>query len=251
MDKIAKIGFFHFGSGHGAPMRALRCALGKKAREDLKGALILLPEGFNTGKCYHDTKANVNPEPNVTEALKAEALKYEIAFVAALILESQQKKRNSAYLIDADGGSLLFHKMVPDGMGDYDPCTDCCDKHNPRAYGGALVGCLICADSDPPRPRSWGDANNVERDRLSAVINNMPPGATAPTILCIPAHPHTLSGGGAPSAWPKYTVIFASSCDSVGHGSSIGHLGRTLADAEGPANVITIVSLPLPAGPKE
>jgi predicted amidohydrolase len=250
MDRIAKIGFFHFGNGHGAPMRALRCELRKKAPEDLKNALVVLPEGFNIGKCYHDSKAEVNPEPNVTRALKSEALKYEIMFVAALILESQQKKRSSAYLINADGESPLCHKMVPDGMGDYDPCRDCCDENNPRAYGGALVGCLICADSDPPRPLSWREPNE-ERARLSAVINKMRSRTTTPTILCIPAHPHTLSGGGAPSAWPNYTVIFASSCDRAGHGSSIGHLGQTLAEAEGPANVITIVNLPVPSGPKE
>src|SRR5712692_8213275 len=117
MEKTTKVGFFHFGSGHGAPMKALRCALREKAAKDLHGALIVLPEGFNIGKCYHDTESDVNPEPDVIAALKAEALKYEIAFVAALILDLQQKKRNSAYLIDADGELPICHKMVPDGLG--------------------------------------------------------------------------------------------------------------------------------------
>jgi hypothetical protein len=244
MERITKIGFFHFGSGYGAPMKALRCALAEKAQEDLKGALIVLPEGFNIGKCYHDTKADIDPEPDVIAALKAEALKYEIAFVGALILDSQRKKRNSAYLIDADDASPMCHKMVPDGMGDYDPCRDRCDEHNPKLYGGTLLGCLICADSDPPRPVPWREPS-VERDRLNAVIKKMPLGTTIPTILCIPAHPHTLSGSGAPGAWPGYTVIFASSCDGADRGSSIGHLGETLADAEGPENVIKIVDLPV------
>jgi hypothetical protein len=250
MERATRIGFFHFGSGHGKPMKALRCALGTKALEDLKGALIVLPEGFNIGKCYHDTEADTNPEPDVIAALKAEAVKYGIAFVAALILDSHGKKRSSAYLIDANDESTMCHKMVRDGMGNYDPCRNCCDEHNPKPYGGALLGCLICADSDPPRPLSWRDPS-AERVRLNGVINKMPPKTTTLTIFCVPAHPHTLSGSGAPGAWRNYTVIFASSCDGTDCGSSIGHLGETLAVAEGPANVIRIVDLPVPTSPQE
>ena len=50
MEKITKVGFFHFGSGHGAPMKALRCALREKAAKDLHGALIVLPEGFGSAR---------------------------------------------------------------------------------------------------------------------------------------------------------------------------------------------------------
>ena len=169
MEKITKVSFFHFGTGYAKPLEALESSLRAKGRDELSGALILLPEGFNIGKCYHDQAAPEQPEADVISRLKLKAGEYDIAFVATLILEFEGIRRNCACLIDAEDDRLLCMKMVPDGMGDYKECTSACDENNPILYGDAVLGCLICADINPSQRKSYKEVR-PDRDRLAPFL---------------------------------------------------------------------------------
>jgi predicted amidohydrolase len=242
MEKITNIGFFHFGREYGNPIEALRCALEARGKAAVKGALIVLPEGFNVGECYHDSTDQRRPEECVIDRLKYLTLEYGVAFVAALVLDLGGKKRNSAYLIDQNEYWLICHKMLQDDFGVYEGWNEGGVEGNPQSFGGIMIGCLICADSDPPQRRSWTE-QRPDIERKIAVAFACRADGNISKVLCIPSHSHLMSGKEAPRAWPDHTIVYASSCDKAIRGSSIGHLGRTLAEAEGPTNVVEVVGL--------
>jgi predicted amidohydrolase len=242
MELTVKVGYFHFGKDHGTPMEALRCELNKQAKEKLADTLLVLPEAFNIGKCYCDSSVPDNSQAGILDLLKAEAQARSITFVAGLILESNGVTRNSAYFIGGADSFPMCHKMVPDGIGRYAVCAENCDVHNPLPHRGGLVGCLICADSDPPQNRSYLEVRPDLR-RWERIVGLMRAEQSKPVIFCVPAHPHTLKGAGAPSAWPEFLVVFASSCMKPDYGSSIGDHGHLVVEADGPINVVDIAGI--------
>src|ERR1700685_3197425 len=81
MDLITRIGFFHYGKHHSTPLDAFRVELEKLSKDAIKGALVVLPEGFNLGRCYHDATIEPTPEPDIIEKLHCLTHDYEFAIV--------------------------------------------------------------------------------------------------------------------------------------------------------------------------
>jgi predicted amidohydrolase len=115
---FASVGFFHFGTDHEHPIKALNIAIGEFTRRGgtLKDALIVLPEGFNLGRRYDDDSP-ANFEMAILGELQKLSSEIACAFVAGLIVRDTpgiNPPYNSAYLIDGHKHKRLARKMLPD-----------------------------------------------------------------------------------------------------------------------------------------
>jgi len=154
---IENLGFFRFVENLAAPIQELTTAIdreivSKKAADpdwDIKRSLIVLPEAFNLGRPYERSDAS----PSVEAKAMLHALRFDIAqhhSVALIVglLEEKPGRRNSAYWIDAEGETLMCHKVDEDETGLYRPCRDINpDRLNPILCHNAQVGALICLDA--------------------------------------------------------------------------------------------------------
>ena len=243
VEKITKIGFFHFGKDYDKPMETLRRALNKWPRQTVSGALLVLPEGFNICRLYSDTNGTCTPVADVVSLLKVLTKEYDISILACLILEISGKKRNCSVLIDGDDEFPICEKMVDDGSQNYVPSTEDYDRANPKPYKDVLIGCLICADSEPPKPINYADPR-PDIERCQSFRKAMKATEYAPEIVCIPSHPTTNSTQALPICWQDYNaIVYASSSSGIDRGSCIGFNGKELLNMQGEVSGIRFADL--------
>jgi predicted amidohydrolase len=182
MDQITKIGFYS-PEGPEKPLERFITALTCKSQAELYGSLIVLPEAFNIGVPYGRSQS-ADTNPNVLNQLRRVCKKFDVCFVAGLIISTPsdvtfQYKHNSAYLIDANGFGLLCHKKNFDNQGPYSTCLDGCDGHNAIQYRNVAVASLICMDA-------YAEHYNDERHK--ELTNKLDLTQAAIRLVCIPAY---------------------------------------------------------------
>ena len=121
---LTRIGFFHFGVGHGEPIPKLTAALGEaeeRYRDEggVADSLIVLPEAFNIQRPY-SVAGQANWEPTVLMDLGELSDQFRCAFIAGLIVieaahPDVRPPYNSAHLIDGRRRPPVSHKMKQDG----------------------------------------------------------------------------------------------------------------------------------------
>jgi predicted amidohydrolase len=173
---LERIGFFHFVCDHGKPLPALIAALSE--HNEISESLVVLPEAFNIGKSYREA-GPCNFNPSVLSSLCGLSRKYQVVFVAGLIVETRNEPdppHSSAYLINGNRRRLMCHKMTPDDskVRKYTPCTANCDVKNPVQYGDACIGAVICSDVQ-------------DSCRLGTLARGLDESNSALKIVCIPA----------------------------------------------------------------
>lgn len=148
---LSKVGFFHFGRDHDKPIPSLRSALECRARCEVSGSLIVLPERFNLGKRYRDRNRPCSWDLVVVEDLQELASSFGVVFVAGLIVDDGSgvcPPYNSARLVDATSSIPMCYKRGSDETAgsNYTPCEAGCVGSNPVPYKNVCVGALICMD---------------------------------------------------------------------------------------------------------
>jgi predicted amidohydrolase len=237
-EPLARIGFFHFGTGHNLPLASLEFALAEKGRNEVAGSLIVLPEGFNIGKLYTD-RGPCDSDPAIICRLGIISERYNVAFVAGLIVSDTScvaPPYSSAYLIDRTLSVPLCRKQRRDRMHATNyTATYNSDICNPFFYRGLSISALICMDS-PDKPRlEWLD---VLRARTPPVA---PP---RQRVLCIPAHMDTSFRWDNLSStmFGEMRVVLANS-NPNGCGSLIVDSGTRVGFEQGQRNVVTLSAL--------
>ncbi len=116
---LSKVGFFHFGENHEAPIESLRSALSEHTKQWLARSLIVLPEAFNIPTDYWGWQKEAGPDCAVKSALETAAREFNVIFVAGLL---DGDKRSSAYLVDGHVSPIrICHKVSNDQSNRYEP----------------------------------------------------------------------------------------------------------------------------------
>ncbi len=238
---FSKIGYFHFGLNHDNPLQELRRAFADaKDRAEVRGALIVLPEGFNISKLYSNKARTCNYSPAIKKALGHISAEHHVRFVAGLIIDEEAHVRppySSAYLIDAANSTLICHKKSDDHSGNYTTRTEGHNINNPTQYEEACVAAVICKDAE----------------YCTELIEDVASSTDACRIICIPAHMSDDSfqwaKAGRTCPTPKWRgnrgsyVVLANSrsngCDSF----IMTPDGSIVCSSTGPVNEIQLVLL--------
>ncbi|MGC9970842.1 MAG: nitrilase-related carbon-nitrogen hydrolase [Bryobacteraceae bacterium] len=248
---LERIGFFHFVCDHGKPLPSLIAALSE--HNEISGSPVVLPEAFNIGKPYREAGC-CNFDPSVLSSLCGLSMKYQVVFVAGLIVETSGKPYppySSAYLIDGEGPRLMCHKMTKDGY-DHRNCTPCtancdgenfvrnctpctanCDGEDPVQYGDACIGAVICRD--------------VDHSRFDALVQRVKGFDSAWKILCVPScmSRHYFSGNTLSDLRLKGKYVVLANSDPEGCGSFVTNTdGVKVRRAEDCHNTIDLLPLP-------
>lgn len=175
---MRRIGAFHFGTNHAAPLKSLELAL--QDASDAREAVIVLPEAFNIGVAYRG-EGSRNFEPSIVGDLQRLADRFGVAFVAALVVREPGgpvTPHSGVYFIEGSRSALLCFKIGPDDMAgiNYTPCTGQADFSNPITYECVSIGALICVDANPTASLA-----PILMPRLQTVV-------AASRIICVPAH---------------------------------------------------------------
>lgn len=206
---LKKLGIFHFVENYAAPVEELQNALRRASdKEDVSQSLIVLPEGFNLGRCYRDSGPG-NYDSTIMGELAMVAAEFQVSFVAGLVIcepGCPEPPYNSAVLIDEQIAVTLCRKSENDRTGNYtaDPTTP--DINNPYLYRKTLVSALMCMDAN-------------DEVRIKTVAQRMQNSALS-KIVCIPACMSRIySSEGLGALWPGHWVALANSdgsgCDSI------------------------------------
>jgi predicted amidohydrolase len=183
MEQITKIGFYSPERPED-PLERFISALERKTKDDLRGSLIVLPEAFNIGVGYSRNEPAIDTSPNILGRLQNVCTDFDVCLVAGLILTfandptHENKRYNSAYLVDTNGFGLLCHKILCDSQGPYSNCLTGCDGHNAVQYRNVAVASLICMDA----------YKHFEEERHKSLMKRLSLMHSTICLLCIPAY---------------------------------------------------------------
>jgi len=193
---IAGIGYFHFVTSYGDPIRTLRNALSEQS--DIRNRLIVLPEAFNNGRGYYET-IGTPPQceaAGVLNELASLAREFQTVFIAGLLAPPL----SSAHLIATNGDHrIVCYKKSQDHSGNYQPAMPGSDPENPIACGDCTVGVLICNEIElyvAPLSRKLGESASERK------------------IIAVPAHMDAQWFGSGPLVydhWRDRYVVVANS----------------------------------------
>ena len=180
MEKLKKIGFFHFGENDkNDPISSLLKALAlfRTKSPELSDCLLVLPEAFNVRGGYFGED---HPDASIGSALKQISAKTKIAFVAGLI--EPGVGCNAAYLIDGARCHLLSRKrQYTRGKGAYTLYRPCQLDDDPVAHRGLRIAALVCNEAD------YSGGNSRRERRRDKVLNAIEALPAGPIVLCVPA----------------------------------------------------------------
>jgi len=217
------------------PVASLKTALERHGK--VGGSLIVLPEGFNIGK-YYRNEGRCNYDREALAALQLLAAKYNVTFVAGMIVQEPNAPNppfSSVYLIHASSSTMICRKHGDDGYPNYTPFNAVPDAPNPIQYGDSSIAAIACMDCDNPR------VFRPIEGRLSKL--------QGPKIVCIPACMNNVYGDHAiAGSWPNHYVVLANS-DPQGCNSFISKDGTIMErDNRGLENSIVLSTLRTFAG---
>lgn len=174
---LERVGYFRFVDEFATPICALTKAIEAERERhpngDISNSLIVVPEAFNIGHDYDLPASDLRPR-EILEKLHELAAPLRITFVVGIL----DRRRNSAYWVDANGPELMCHKMGDDLKGLYKRCLRNPDRRNPIACANARIGVLICMDAN--------DNTACIRCRRNKLLAGLREG-DGNKILCVPA----------------------------------------------------------------
>jgi len=235
---LSKVGFFHFGANHEAPLASLCAAVREHTNARLAGALIVLPEAFNYPTDYWDRDKPAHPDPRLKHELHVIARELRVVFVAGLI---DPDEKSSAYLIDGQRPpKLICHKASDDKLGHYTPYREGdAMSGNPlpsdESFDQICVAALICNDATydlDPLVLKLRQTVTVKLDGCNLKHK----------ILCIPACDRTSARSQFPRDSKNRILVLANSYPSE-CGSFIMINGAEKESANGKENKVCLVEL--------
>lgn len=235
---LKRPGFFHFGTNHTRPIESLETALAERSKNELQGALIVLPEALNYPADYWKRAQIAEPDSTVMCHLERTAREFCVVFVVGLIMsDANLVPRSSAFLINGlDAPKLICRKRSDDRLERYEPYTgNGSIEMNPFQYEGCCIGALVCNDASSDRETSVVEWRQI-------VINEMDSCSYACKILCIPACDTTSERSPFLRDSQKKTLVLANSYPNR-CGSFAMRDGAELKSENGSVNRICLVEL--------
>jgi predicted amidohydrolase len=194
---LEQIGFFHHGSeDRSNPLDSLETAIKKAGgKEKVKSSLIVLPEAFNLKVAYGEG-ARLDFEKGVEGALKKLAEKYQVVFVAGLILRNCLNQRcNTACFIAGDRRLLVLSRKVGCDSACPSVYQSCTPVDEIVDYDHARITALICMD--------MGEDNARRGDLVKRIKGSPCP------ILCVPANTNRYTTRDFGKELPEIHVVVA------------------------------------------
>jgi len=214
--EITRIGFFHFVENYAEPVEELSAALKKTELDDIKGALVVLPEAFNLGRFYRDAvpPGRFYPTALILDQLGDLAQQFGVIFVGGVleVLPSGNPSPpyNSAFLVPPRGSAeptIMSRKAEQGPPGLYTTFDGRCGQ-NPILCGQVHIAALVCNDYK----------------RFQCELRNELDGSTAKRkVLCVPACMEKWTFGGSTIDFARGVHVIVANCDPVGCASFIAN----------------------------